>query len=200
MPAETETKQDSNTLGIKAKCHEPSGAWLPGRTLYKWEQVAGRQSATVRGWPWPGAWNAVSFMSQPSPAARWGVHRQKAGSEAEGTGLEDRPRDGQSLRHCTKCWPPITDFENKPLSCPHHQLQGPSETQGDVRKGLTRGLGRAGLKSDEDSVTLCPDFPGDSTVGKTALAQIFRSDGAHFQKNYTLVRLREEPRLGVGRE
>ncbi|XP_040841406.1 intraflagellar transport protein 27 homolog isoform X1 [Ochotona curzoniae] len=27
---------------------------------------------------------------------------------------------------------------------------------------------------------------GDSTVGKTALAQIFRSDGAHFQKNYTL--------------
>jgi hypothetical protein len=24
-------------------------------------------------------------------------------------------------------------------------------------------------------------------VGKTALAQIFRSDGAHFQKNYTLV-------------
>ncbi|XP_069855538.1 intraflagellar transport protein 27 homolog isoform X5 [Dipodomys merriami] len=27
---------------------------------------------------------------------------------------------------------------------------------------------------------------GDPTVGKTALAQIFRSDGAHFQKNYTL--------------
>ncbi|XP_058424415.1 intraflagellar transport protein 27 homolog isoform X2 [Diceros bicornis minor] len=27
---------------------------------------------------------------------------------------------------------------------------------------------------------------GDSTVGKTALAQIFRSDGAQFQKNYTL--------------
>uniref|UniRef100_A0A9L0RIT2 Intraflagellar transport 27 n=1 Tax=Equus caballus TaxID=9796 RepID=A0A9L0RIT2_HORSE len=27
---------------------------------------------------------------------------------------------------------------------------------------------------------------GDSTVGKTALAQLFRSDGAHFQKNYTL--------------
>ncbi|XP_048971771.1 intraflagellar transport protein 27 homolog isoform X1 [Canis lupus baileyi] len=27
---------------------------------------------------------------------------------------------------------------------------------------------------------------GDSAVGKTALAQIFRSDGAHFQKNYTL--------------
>ncbi|KAM6216008.1 intraflagellar transport protein 27 homolog isoform 2-T2 [Rhynchocyon petersi] len=26
----------------------------------------------------------------------------------------------------------------------------------------------------------------DPTVGKTALAQIFRSDGAHFQKNYTL--------------
>lgn len=25
-------------------------------------------------------------------------------------------------------------------------------------------------------------------MGKTALAQIFRSDGAHFQKNYTLVR------------
>ena len=29
---------------------------------------------------------------------------------------------------------------------------------------------------------------GDPTVGKTALAQLFRSDGAHFQKNYTLVR------------
>ncbi|KFO36720.1 Intraflagellar transport protein 27 like protein [Fukomys damarensis] len=27
---------------------------------------------------------------------------------------------------------------------------------------------------------------GDPAVGKTALAQIFRSDGAHFQKNYTL--------------
>lgn len=32
------------------------------------------------------------------------------------------------------------------------------------------------------------DLTGDPTVGKTALAQIFRSDGAHFQKNYTLVR------------
>eukprot|EP00069_Balaena_mysticetus_P008707 bmy_01167T0 len=30
------------------------------------------------------------------------------------------------------------------------------------------------------------DLTGDPTVGKTALAQIFRSDGAHFQKNYTL--------------
>ncbi|XP_072512037.1 intraflagellar transport protein 27 homolog isoform X1 [Notamacropus eugenii] len=27
---------------------------------------------------------------------------------------------------------------------------------------------------------------GDATVGKSALAQMFRSDGAHFQKNYTL--------------
>uniref|UniRef100_A0A4W2CMR7 Intraflagellar transport protein 27 homolog n=1 Tax=Bos indicus x Bos taurus TaxID=30522 RepID=A0A4W2CMR7_BOBOX len=27
---------------------------------------------------------------------------------------------------------------------------------------------------------------GDPTVGKTALAQLFRSDGAHFQKNYSL--------------
>ncbi|XP_036924025.1 intraflagellar transport protein 27 homolog isoform X3 [Sturnira hondurensis] len=27
---------------------------------------------------------------------------------------------------------------------------------------------------------------GDPAVGKTALAQTFRSDGAHFQKNYTL--------------
>nr|XP_020747596.1 intraflagellar transport protein 27 homolog isoform X2 [Odocoileus virginianus texanus] len=27
---------------------------------------------------------------------------------------------------------------------------------------------------------------GDPTVGKTALVQLFRSDGAHFQKNYTL--------------
>ena len=27
---------------------------------------------------------------------------------------------------------------------------------------------------------------GDPTVGKTALAQLFHSDGAHFQKNYSL--------------
>uniref|UniRef100_A0A8D0H1U6 Intraflagellar transport 27 n=1 Tax=Sphenodon punctatus TaxID=8508 RepID=A0A8D0H1U6_SPHPU len=27
---------------------------------------------------------------------------------------------------------------------------------------------------------------GDSAVGKSALAQMFRNDGAHFQKNYTL--------------
>ncbi|KAM8980245.1 intraflagellar transport protein 27 homolog [Sarcophilus harrisii] len=27
---------------------------------------------------------------------------------------------------------------------------------------------------------------GDATVGKSSLAQMFRSDGAHFQKNYTL--------------
>lgn len=32
------------------------------------------------------------------------------------------------------------------------------------------------------------DLAGDPTVGKTALVQLFRSDGAHFQKNYTLVR------------
>ena len=32
------------------------------------------------------------------------------------------------------------------------------------------------------------DLTGDPAVGKTALAQIFRTDGAHFQKNYTLVR------------
>lgn len=30
---------------------------------------------------------------------------------------------------------------------------------------------------------------GDSTVGKTALVQMFCNDGAHFQKNYTLVSL-----------
>ncbi|KAM4671467.1 intraflagellar transport protein 27 homolog isoform 2-T5 [Amazona ochrocephala] len=29
-------------------------------------------------------------------------------------------------------------------------------------------------------------FAGDPTVGKSALAQMFRTDGAHFQKNYTL--------------
>lgn len=29
--------------------------------------------------------------------------------------------------------------------------------------------------------------PGDPAVGKTALVQMFRSDGTHFQKNYTLV-------------
>ncbi|NXX93568.1 IFT27 protein, partial [Centropus bengalensis] len=28
-------------------------------------------------------------------------------------------------------------------------------------------------------------FAGDPAVGKSALAQMFRSDGAHFQKNYT---------------
>lgn len=30
-------------------------------------------------------------------------------------------------------------------------------------------------------------FAGDPAVGKSALAQMFRSDGANFQKNYTLV-------------
>ncbi|NXX53684.1 IFT27 protein, partial [Scopus umbretta] len=29
-------------------------------------------------------------------------------------------------------------------------------------------------------------FAGDPAVGKSALAQMFRNDGAHFQKNYTL--------------
>ncbi|NXL61555.1 IFT27 protein, partial [Chordeiles acutipennis] len=29
-------------------------------------------------------------------------------------------------------------------------------------------------------------FAGDPAVGKSALVQMFRSDGAHFQKNYTL--------------
>lgn len=31
------------------------------------------------------------------------------------------------------------------------------------------------------------DLAGDPAVGKTALAQIFRTDSALFQKNYTLV-------------
>uniref|UniRef100_F6W3B7 Intraflagellar transport 27 n=1 Tax=Ornithorhynchus anatinus TaxID=9258 RepID=F6W3B7_ORNAN len=30
---------------------------------------------------------------------------------------------------------------------------------------------------------------GDATVGKSALAQLFETDGAHFQKNYTMVSL-----------
>lgn len=34
-------------------------------------------------------------------------------------------------------------------------------------------------------------FAGDPAVGKSALAQMFRSDGAHFQKNYTLVSVRQ---------
>ncbi|CDQ99131.1 unnamed protein product [Oncorhynchus mykiss] len=29
---------------------------------------------------------------------------------------------------------------------------------------------------------------GDPAVGKSALSQMFRSDGAHFQKNYSMVR------------
>lgn len=40
----------------------------------------------------------------------------------------------------------------------------------------------------EVTLLSCSGLPGDPAVGKTALAQIFRSDGAHFQKNYTLVR------------
>lgn len=37
-------------------------------------------------------------------------------------------------------------------------------------------------------------------MGKTALAQIFRSDGAHFQKSYTLVRSGAgRPSLGLQR-
>lgn len=43
---------------------------------------------------------------------------------------------------------------------------------------------------------LCSARTGDPAVGKTALAQIFRSDGAHFQKNYTLVRRRGLQTLG----
>lgn len=39
-------------------------------------------------------------------------------------------------------------------------------------------------------LSVCSVRTGDPAVGKTALAQIFRSDGAHFQKNYTLVRRR----------
>lgn len=45
------------------------------------------------------------------------------------------------------------------------------------------------LRSDEDEVMFVRYSvpPGDPAVGKTALAQMFRSDGAHFQKSYTLV-------------
>lgn len=32
-----------------------------------------------------------------------------------------------------------------------------------------------------------PLASGDPAVGKTALVQMFRSDGTHFQKSYTLV-------------
>lgn len=40
-----------------------------------------------------------------------------------------------------------------------------------------------------DLSDICPSAlsSGDPAVGKTALVQMFRSDGTHFQKNYTLV-------------
>ncbi|NXT19268.1 IFT27 protein, partial [Syrrhaptes paradoxus] len=34
-------------------------------------------------------------------------------------------------------------------------------------------------------------FTGDPAVGKSALAQMFCNDGAHFQKNYTLVSIQQ---------
>uniref|UniRef100_A0A8D0EYY5 Intraflagellar transport 27 n=1 Tax=Strix occidentalis caurina TaxID=311401 RepID=A0A8D0EYY5_STROC len=42
------------------------------------------------------------------------------------------------------------------------------------------------------SCQVCPKCCArDPTVGKSALAQMFRNDGAHFQKNYTLVSVQQ---------
>ena len=46
-------------------------------------------------------------------------------------------------------------------------------------------------------VIFCP-LPGDSTVGKSAISQMFHSDGSHFPKSYSMVRplllLRKDPK------
>ncbi|XP_029810913.1 intraflagellar transport protein 27 homolog isoform X2 [Suricata suricatta] len=49
-----------------------------------------------------------------------------------------------------------------------------------------RSLGFSSQSRTEMMPFFYSDLTGDPAVGKTALAQIFRSDGAHFQKNYTL--------------
>ena len=38
--------------------------------------------------------------------------------------------------------------------------------------------------------TLLPLLPiGDASVGKSAITQVFHSDGSHFPKNYSMVRM-----------
>ncbi|XP_073859940.1 intraflagellar transport protein 27 homolog isoform X11 [Macaca fascicularis] len=63
----------------------------------------------------------------------------------------------------------------------HHVGQTGLEllTSGDPPASAWQSVGIAGMRHRA--------WPGDPAVGKTALAQIFRSDGAHFQKSYTLV-------------
>ncbi|XP_061227740.1 intraflagellar transport protein 27 homolog isoform X1 [Neopsephotus bourkii] len=39
---------------------------------------------------------------------------------------------------------------------------------------------------NQELISFAPLLTGDPTVGKSALVQMFRTDGAHFQKNYTL--------------
>ncbi|XP_073859943.1 intraflagellar transport protein 27 homolog isoform X13 [Macaca fascicularis] len=62
----------------------------------------------------------------------------------------------------------------------HHVGQTGLEllTSGDPPASAWQSVGIAGMRHRA--------WPGDPAVGKTALAQIFRSDGAHFQKSYTL--------------
>ncbi|XP_054399347.1 intraflagellar transport protein 27 homolog isoform X1 [Pongo abelii] len=62
----------------------------------------------------------------------------------------------------------------------HHVGQTGLEllTSGDPPTSASQSAGITGMSH-------CA-WPGDPAVGKTALAQIFRSDGAHFQKSYTL--------------
>ncbi|XP_077805963.1 intraflagellar transport protein 27 homolog isoform X1 [Macaca mulatta] len=62
----------------------------------------------------------------------------------------------------------------------HHVGQTGLEllTSGDPPASASQSVGIAGVRHRT--------WPGDPAVGKTALAQIFRSDGAHFQKSYTL--------------
>nr|XP_047904190.1 intraflagellar transport protein 27 homolog isoform X2 [Anser cygnoides] len=62
-------------------------------------------------------------------------------------------------------------------------LLGPRQSRVAAAAFPRIGPGRAGAMVKLGAKCL---LAGDPAVGKSALAQMFRSDGAHFQKNYTL--------------